>query len=127
MNKLYLAGGFIGGWQDEVIKQLQNNFIIFDPLGHALKESNKYTHWDLFYVDKCDILFGYMSESNPSGYGLALEIGYARAKNKLIILVDERSKKDNLFKKYFAICHESTDVICSSLQEAIEYLKAFKF
>lgn len=124
-QSIYLAGGFKGGWQSSVIQELQSKFFFFNPQTHNLDSPNKFTHWDLFHVDKCDILLGYMSENNPSGYGLALEIGYAKAKNKLIILVDDRSKTDNLFQRYFAICHVSADVICTSLQEAIEYLKSF--
>ncbi len=125
-RSLYLAGGFKGGWHDLVIGQLRNDFCIYNPQTHDLEEPNKYTYWDLFHVDKCDILLGYMSEDNPSGYGLALEIGYAKAKNKLIILIDDRSKVDQSFSRYFAICHESADVICDTLDEAIEYLKTFR-
>lgn len=127
MNKrsIYLAGGFRGGWHDLVVEILNDSFIIFNPQAHDLENPNKYTYWDLFYVDKCDILLGYMTEDNPSGYGLALEIGYAKAKNKLIILVDDRSKNDLSFKRYFAICHESADIICDSLEEAIKYLESF--
>lgn len=125
-RSIYLAGGFRGGWQDLVVRDLSNYFFIYNPQKHDLEEPDKYTHWDLFHVDKCDILLGYMSEENPSGYGLALEIGYAKAKGKLIILIDKRSRNDDSFRRYFAICHASADVICDSLDEAIEYLESFK-
>jgi len=124
-RSIYLAGGFRGGWHDLVIDKLKNDFSIYNPQTHDLEEPSKYTHWDLFHVDKCDILLGYMTEDNPSGYGLALEIGYAKAKSKLIILVDDRSKSDQSFSRYFAICHQSADVVCDSLEEAIDYLKTF--
>jgi nucleoside 2-deoxyribosyltransferase len=124
-QKIYLAGGFKGGWHNYVSEKLGNDFIYFDPQKHQLDEADKYTAWDLYHVNKCDILLGYMSEDNPSGYGLALEIGYAKASNKLIILIDERSKKDEKFKRYFSICHESATIILDNLDEAIKYLKTF--
>lgn len=124
-RSIYLAGGFRGGWQESIIEKIGDSFIFFNPKNHNLEEPNKYTYWDLFHIDKCDILLGYMSEDNPSGYGLALEIGYAKAKNKLIILIDDRSKIDRSFSRYFAICHQSADVVCESLDEALEYLKLF--
>lgn len=125
--KIYLAGGFGGGWQDDVIKELNDSFIIFNPKLHSLKNPIEYTEWDLFHVEKCDILLGYMNLENPSGFGLSLEIGYAKAKNKLIVLVDEKSRVDPIFKKYFAICRSSSNIIFNSLPEAIEYLKKFTF
>ncbi|MBD8083019.1 nucleoside 2-deoxyribosyltransferase domain-containing protein [Chryseobacterium caseinilyticum] len=124
--KIYLAGGFKGGWHDDVVKKLGDSFQIFNPQQHNLDEAEKYTYWDLYHVKKCDILFCYMSKDNPSGYGLALEIGYARALNKLIVLVDDRSKDDEQFKRYFSICQASSNVILETLDEAIDYVRTFK-
>lgn len=124
-TKIYLAGGFKGGWHNYVVENLGKEFICFNPQKHQLDEADKYTAWDLYHVEKCDILLGYMSEDNPSGYGLALEIGYAKAQNKLIILIDKRSNTDKSFKRYFSICHESSNVIFETLDEAIAYLKSF--
>ncbi|WP_412987676.1 nucleoside 2-deoxyribosyltransferase domain-containing protein [Pontimicrobium sp. IMCC45349] len=124
-TRIYLAGGFKGNWHEKVINSLGNNFICFNPQAHQLDEADKYTSWDLYHVDKCDILLGYMSEDNPSGYGLALEIGYAKAKNKLIILVDDRSIIDEKFARYFLICHESSNLVFKTLEEAINYIKSF--
>jgi nucleoside 2-deoxyribosyltransferase len=123
--KIYLAGGFKGGWHEKVIQQVSNDFIIYNPQQHSLDDSEMYTAWDLFHVDKCDILLGYMSEDNPSGYGLALEIGYAKAKNKLVLLIDERSKIDAPFKRYFSICHQSSNIVFNSFDEAITFIKTF--
>jgi nucleoside 2-deoxyribosyltransferase len=124
-QKIYLAGGFKGGWHDYVIENLGPNFIYFNPQKHQLDDAEKYTNWDLYHVEKCDILLGYMAEDNPSGYGLALEIGYAKAKGKLIVLIDKRSLNDKSFKRYFSICHESSNIIFNDLDEAIKYLKTF--
>jgi nucleoside 2-deoxyribosyltransferase len=124
-SKVYLAGGFKGGWHELVKSCLENNFIFFDPQVHNLDDPKKYTAWDLYHIDKCDILLGFMSETNPSGFGLALEIGYARAKGKMIVLVDMRSPVDKEFQRYFSICHESSNIVLSSLEEAINFLKTF--
>ena len=61
--KLYLAGGFSGGWHQRVIDELGNGFVYFNPQKHSLKDEKKYTMWDLYHVRKCDILLGYMSIS----------------------------------------------------------------
>lgn len=124
-TKIYLAGGFKGDWQNDVLSKLGNEFIYFNPQNHDLNDVEKYTSWDLYHVEKCDILFGYMSKENPSGYGLALEIGYAKAMNKLIVLVDERSDIDETFKRYFSICKESSNVTFKTIDDAIIYIKSF--
>jgi len=123
--KIYLAGGFKGGWHSYVIENLGTDFTFYNPEAHQLKEVDKYTSWDLYHVEKCDILLGYMSSNNPSGYGLALEIGFAKAKNKLIILVDERSDVDPMFKRYFDICNESSSNTFKTLDGAIQFIKSF--
>lgn len=124
-SKIYLAGGFKGGWHNLVMHELKDFFTFFNPQKHNLDEVKKYTTWDLYHVGKADIILGYMSSTNPSGYGLALEIGYAKALGKLVILVDERSPIDETFARYFSICHESANITFLSLSEAIQYLQTF--
>jgi len=125
MRKIYLAGGFYGHWQEFVIDKLGKYFTIYNPKQHRLENPKEYTNWDLFHIQNCDILLGYMTECNPSGYGLALEIGFAKGHNKLVILVDEKSKSDSSFKSYFAICHESADLVFPSLEDAVLFLETF--
>lgn len=98
-TKVYLAGGMNeSNWQKKVIETINSeNFVFYNPREHSLTNSTEYTFWDLFYVKQSDILFAYMQSDNPSGIGLTLEVGYARALDKSIILVDERSKND-IFK-----------------------------
>jgi nucleoside 2-deoxyribosyltransferase len=90
-----------------------------------LNNPKLYTTWDLHGVKQCDILFGYMEEINPSGYGLAAEIGYAKAMGKTIILVDERSVVDDAFKYKYAFIHNIADVVFDNLDEGMEYLGTF--
>lgn len=123
--KIYLAGGMVSKWQDKLISALGDKFVFFNPARHDLHIGMEYTAWDLFYVDKCDILFAYMEKDNPSGIGLSLEVGYAKAKGKTIILVDERSGVDEKFCKRFNIVKESASVSYNNLEDGITLLQSF--
>ena len=67
-----------------------------------------------------------MDSDNPSGYGLALEVGLALGLNKTIVLVDDRSKHDPKFEMYFKIVHESANVVLPSLEDGMSYLRKFR-
>lgn len=122
-QKIFLSGGFKSDWQSNVITTLGGKFIFFNPREHNLNDPSQYTAWDIHYVKQCDILFAYMEESNPSGYGLMLEIGLAHGLGKTIILIDERSKIDNDFARYFKMAHHISNVVFDNLAEAILYLR----
>ena len=123
--KVYLAGGFQSKWQYQVISYFQYKFEFYNPLEHKLESPKEYTAWDLHHLKHAEIVFAYMENSNPSGYGLALEIGFAKALNKTIILIDERSQTDISFNKYFSIVRECSSVIFNSLNEGISFLERF--
>lgn len=124
-TKVFLSGGFRSNWQAEVINSVNDKFVFFNPREHGLERSDYYSTWDIHFVKECDILFAYMEKSNPSGYGLALELGVAYALNKTIILVDEKSLDDKEFEKYFRIIHWPSGVVLDDLQKGIEFLKSF--
>lgn len=123
--KVFLSGGFKSNWQLKITQELANHFIFFNPREHGLEHSDFYTTWDVHYVKECDILFAYMEKSNPSGYGLAFELGLAYALNKTIILIDERSNSDLTFAKYFKILYKPSGVVLDNLEDGVEYLKKF--
>lgn len=123
--KVFLSGGFKSNWQAKVIQELGEQFIFFNPREHGLEHSDFYTTWDMHFVKECDILFAYMEESNPSGYGLAFELGLAHSLQKTIILVDEKSKTSESFARYFKILHNPSGVVLESLNDGIEYLRKF--
>ena len=123
--KVFLSGGFQTNWQSRVIEAANDKFIFFNPKEHDLEHSDFYTTWDIHFVKECDILFAYMEESNPSGYGLAFELGVAYSLNKTIILVDEKSKEEPTFAKYFRILYKPSGVVLRNLTEGIDYLKKF--
>lgn len=124
-QKVYLSGGFKFNWQEKVIKKAGKQFVFYNPREHYLNDPKQYWAWDIHYVKRCDIVFAYMDKNNPSGYGLALEVGIALGSNKTIILVDERSKHDPQFDSYFKIIRNSASVVLSTLDEAIDYLNKF--
>lgn len=125
-QKIYLAGGMKSGWQNKV-KQ-NKSFVFYDP---AIDKNNdnmdvySYGAWDLFYVKKCDILFAYMERENPSGIGMAVEMGYAKAIGKTIILCLE---KDNKYKsdKSLDFLRIVADVVFENINDAINYLKNYE-
>lgn len=125
--KVFLSGGFKSNWQSKVINELNDQFIFFNPREHGLEHSDYYTTWDIHFVKECDILFAYMEKSNPSGYGLAFELGVAYSLNKTIILIDEKSNEEPNFAKYFKILYKPSGVVLNNLSDGINYLKKFSF
>jgi nucleoside 2-deoxyribosyltransferase len=120
--KVYLAGGMRMEWRQKVKDTCGGlaYFQFLDPCEHGLKNADAYTLYDLLAIDKCDVLFGYMESGNPSGIGLAAEIGYAKAKGKIIILVDEKNDK------YFDIVKECCNIVRSSFDEGIIILRSIE-
>lgn len=123
--KVYLAGGFKSNWQEIVIKRCDNKFDFFNPREHGLESADLYSAWDIHFVRECDILFGYMERTNPSGYGLAFEVGLAHGLNKTIIMVDERSETDAEFANYFRLVLHPCSAIFPDLNQGIQFLRKF--
>lgn len=115
---IYLSGGMSSNWREIVMES--TNHIFLNPLDHKLQESSQYAIWDLLAIKQCDVLFAYMERNNPSGYGLSLETGYAKALGKTIILVDE--KRD----PKMAIVRCCADVLVSDLYDGISVLRSLE-
>ena len=125
-QRVYLSGGFKSNWQQKVVSELGGDFVFLNPREHRLKDASQYWSWDVHFVRQCDLVFAYVDSDNPSGYGLALEVGLALGLNKTIILIDDRSKHDPNFEMYFKIVHKSANVVLSSLEEGMAYLKKYR-
>ena len=123
--KVYLAGSLDSDWQSNVITRFKDNFIFYNPKDHNLNSSLEYTTWDLFYLKKSDIIFAFMEKNNPSGFGLTLEIGYAKALSLTIILVDEKSLDDYTFNDKFRIVRDSATIVYDSLEDGLQFLSSF--
>jgi nucleoside 2-deoxyribosyltransferase len=113
---VYLAGGFHSRWQDVVRARLPD-LEYLDPRDHNLESPEEYTAWDLQAVRQCDVVFGNMETSNPGGYALALEVGYAKALGKRIYLVD--SLGDQGTGRYFEMVRQCADLTFEDLESAI--------
>jgi nucleoside 2-deoxyribosyltransferase len=115
MSKVYLAGGFRSGWMNAVI----SNHELINP---SKKEKdgnwniNRICTWDKYAIQKADIVFAYLEEDNPSGIGLSCEIGYARALNKVVILVNGKDEEKFLFLNGFA------DIVFNNYTDGLDFL-----
>jgi len=122
MNKVYLAGGMNSDWRETVKSHFINDIEIFDPKLKPDKHWSEYGTWDVHYVKQCDICFVYLDKNNSSGYGLAAEMGYAKALNKTVIFVLEPGHEKD---RYFQFLKQFADVVFESLDKGIEFLKTF--
>lgn len=118
---IYLAGGFRSGWQVKVMAVLPD-FDFLDPSAHDLQDPAIYTKWDLDAIRKSDVILAYMESSNPAGYALALEIGFAHALGKEVILVDQI--EDITISRYFEMVRQCSNKIFHTMPEAIQYLQS---
>jgi len=119
-NKVYLAGGHHSDWRDTVKKIKTVEF--FDPKLKPNKRWSEYGTWDEHYIKQCDICFAYMDKANPSGYGMAAEIGYAKASGKTVIFVLEAGHEKD---RYLQFLKQFADIIYDNLEDGIEYLSTF--
>lgn len=120
LRKIYLAGGFKSNWQAQVVVRLAGAFELLDPSAHNIQDPAEYTRWDLEAVRQSDIVLANMEASNPGGYSLALEVGFARALGKRIFLVDQI--EDPSVRRYFEMVRQCSERVFQTLSEAIDHL-----
>ena len=123
LRKIYLAGGFRSGWQ-KIVKSKLSGFELLDPSDHGILNPSEYTRWDLDAVRDSAILLANMEASNPGGYALALEVGFAKALGKSIYLVDQI--EDPSISHYFEMVRQCCDRVFNTLEEAIEYISVYE-
>ena len=123
-QRVFLSGRIESNWQDRV-KAAIPSLEYFDPRDHGLQDPVQYITWDMHHIRIADVVFAYMEKDNPSGYGLATEVGYGKASGKTIILVDERSAVDDKFREYFITVRALSDITFDSLEDGISLLKQF--
>lgn len=116
--KVYLAGGMRSNWQDAV-KRCLPGCIYLDPRDHHFKDEADYTAWDLAAVEACDIVLGFVEKSNPSAAGLALEFGYAAARGKTLLYVEE---PEFPFSRYFGMVRAVADLSVTDMPTALRQL-----
>ena len=62
-----------------------------------------------------------MEPTNPGGYSLALEIGFAHALGKKVLLVDEID--DPSVSEYFEMVRQCSGRVFATLDQAIDHLR----
>lgn len=117
---IYLAGGLRSGWQKQVHASLKS-WSILDPSTHGLDDPQDFARWDLEAIRRSDYILAYMEASNPGGYALALEIGFAKALEKKIFLVEEHPNDDR--RRRFAMIRAVVDRFFPTLADALEFCR----
>jgi nucleoside 2-deoxyribosyltransferase len=123
-RKIYLAGGFRSKWQADVASRLAGMFELLDPSAHNIEDPAEYTRWDLEALRQSDIVLANMEASNPGGYSLALEVGFARALSKRIFMVDQVEEPS--VRRYFEMVRQCSERVFPTLDEAIDFLASLK-
>lgn len=124
--KVYLAGGFRSNWQEHV-KSAVPMVRYFDPREHNLQDKAQYTLWDLEAIRHCDVVFAYFEKTNEGGYALALELGFAKALGKRIVLVDEKSQFSDTTRRYLGMLHAVAEVVLEDIDEGITFLQSLSW
>ena len=119
MSKVYLAGGFKSKWQNRVITWHD----VIDP--SKKDESDMSTkdigEWDKQAIQNSDMIFAYMERTNPSGFGLSCELGYAHALGKTVVLVLEKNHEKHSDRSLeFLTCF--ADYVFSDFQSGLNCL-----
>lgn len=119
MSKVYLAGTMRGDWADRVMEALSVH-TFFYPKKHGLKDPKNYTRWDLGMISNSSLVFAYMDRENPSGVGLALEVGFAKGIKVPVVFVCE---KEVQHYRYFEIVRHASDFCFDELHQGIEFVQ----
>lgn len=118
------------GWQDTLkefmLRQRPDVPIIYlDPRQNGTKDEETYTAWDTAAVEIADILFVYLEADNPSGAGLALEIGVAeglrragKPAKEIVFVCDP----NHPHYRYFGMARVCSNSVSDEFQEGLRRL-----
>lgn len=95
-KKAYLAGGRNEtSWRNDFKETFAGKLDCFDPCLLPDMPPVEYTNADLQAIEECDIFIGAFFPTNPRGWNLGLEMGFALAQGKPIFLyVPEHEDRD---------------------------------
>jgi len=122
--RIYLAGGFKSGWQDQIRSEFAGMANFIDPRKHEIVPGKSYTAWDLKGVESSNLVFAYLESSNPGGYALALEIGYAKALGKTVIFVEDPPTASDERARYLEMLRATADYDCVSIGDGSKILRS---
>lgn len=124
-QKVYLAGGIRSNWQEKVTSNVDAEF--YNPRTKEVDKTltlEEFGTWDLHHIKKCEIVFAYMEKTNPSGIGMSVEMGYAKALGKTVILCLEEGN-ERIKDGYLQFMKKVADITFTDVDEAINYLKLY--
>jgi len=104
-KRVFLCGGFHSNWQDEMI-EANHGFSYIDPRLYRTNDPHIYTPMNLGNIVRCDIVFANLEESNPGGQNAILEIGFALALGKPIVLVCNYLDRWPYIQQAVMVCNE---------------------
>lgn len=123
--RVYFAGGMISNWQDKVATELMSlkknqTLELIDPRYYSNQNDSAQTFVteDLDFVRDSDVIFAFMEESNPTGYGMVWEMAVAREHKIPIIVVWEKEKQE-------PFVFTNALYLTTSLDDGIKYLKRY--
>lgn len=94
-KRVYLSGGFVTGWQEEVMNFVPEA-LFYNPQEFEMPAvsardmpASLYAPMDEIQIRLCDILFGYLEASNPTPINVIAESCYAKGLGKVVILCNE--------------------------------------
>jgi len=135
MLKIYLAGDIAkeDRWRPKVMKALEGLPVEWlSPIDqidygyYRLKkehEENKvFLFADYMKIDRADIVFAYLRRCDSRHSGTSAEIGYARAKGKFIIYINDMPKTEAYLYEFV---QRTADIAFTKLRDGIEFLKDF--
>lgn len=100
--------------------RLSNLYELIDPSVHGIQDPAEYTKWDLDAIRQSDIVLANMEASNPGGYSLALEVGFAKALGKRIYMVDLIEAPS--VRRYFEMVRQCSERVFPTLNAALDHL-----
>jgi hypothetical protein len=121
-SHVYLAGGAASGWQNTVIVDVQGPRYL-DPRNHGLSDPAAVSSWQMEAIRASGVVFANLEPAAPT-QDLAIQMSYARAVGRHVILVDQQSDTVTpaaaaALKPLLALA----DVSFPTLAEGITYLQ----
>jgi len=133
--KIYLAGDISkeDRWRPKVIKALEGLPVEWlSPLDNLEYRYNYFKRRDIenegflfadyMKIDRADIIFAYLRRCDSRHSGTSAEIGYARAKGKFIIYINDMPKTEAYLYEFI---QRTADIAFTKLRDGIEFLKDF--
>jgi nucleoside 2-deoxyribosyltransferase len=130
--RVYLAGDISDQdrWRPKVFEALEGlnvNFlspvdrIKYERINVENRKNKVFEHCDYLKIDRADVVFCYIRPCASLHSGSSAEIGYAKAKGKLIILVNEIDPSKGYMYEFIK---RTADEFFTSLDEGVDYLRA---